>query len=70
MNTTESKKLVQAIGAICSAIGNEHPTAPAAVGLAYALAELAKTPDAVQKIADAAARVLERKEQGGENEAS
>ena len=66
MTDRQLKILVQIIGANCSLIGNEKP----AVGLAYALAELAKTPEQVQKIADAAARIIERKEQGGENEAS
>ncbi len=66
MNTAEGKKLVQIIGAICALIGNQRP----AIGLAFALAELAQTPEQVQKIADAAARIIERKEQGAENEAS
>jgi len=58
MTDHQRKILIQVVGANCSLIGDGKP----AIGLAYALAMLAETPERVQKIADAAARVLEKGE--------
>jgi len=63
MNTAEGKKLAQVAGGICAVIGNGTPQ-PAARGLAFVLATLAKTPETVDQLAAAAKTIIQK--QAGE----
>jgi len=56
----ELKKVVQSVGFTCAAIGDGTPQ-PAARGLAFVLAMLLKTPEQVQKIAEAAKAIIQKK---------
>jgi len=60
MTDAQTKKFVQVVGGICAAIGDGKP-APAFRGLALVLALMAETPEAVDNVAAAAKRVIEKR---------